>query len=194
MGDIPWRMERDGQMTMRAFRTRMQPQAQRPAQRPAQEEIYRHEHNPSLSLQENREDAAAARMSENRRIKTLTPEQHDTLEELASLRHEIHTSAKDMYNPENINGEKGWKRLYEINSELNRLKLGELELLNPEDYPTSEDRSLGLLDDDSEESEEENRTKFFDMMEDLNNQMERILRNIDERHNTHYAPGGFTRE
>jgi hypothetical protein len=65
-------------------------------------------------------------------------------------------------------------------------------ILSIEEYPCSDDRYCGIIDD-TDEAEEENKIKFIEMMEELNNNIEQFLHNIDAQHKTKYAPTGKQR-
>lgn len=146
---------------------------------------------------ECRRESAARRMAENAEVTTLTSEQHELLAEIASARHAMHTKAKEMYNCESAGYSSLWSVWFDgsrsINERLEKESMPTISYSMSEcDFPTSDDRQLGLIND-TDEAEEENIEKFYELHGKLNNDIERYLRQIDERYGTKYAPSGKLR-
>jgi len=141
---------------------------------------------------QKRKENAIQRQEENKKIETLTEEQHDALAELCSIRHEVHSATKSMYYTESSTYSELWSRLEEIYDHIKELKIGDLKLRPFEQFPCDNDRTYGIIDD-TDEAEEKNIVEFFDMMNDLNNEIEEFLRKIDKQHGTNYAPSGALR-
>jgi hypothetical protein len=157
---------------------------------------------------------AARRMAENAKVKSLTPEQHEALAYLCSIRHEIHSAGvADMWNDQCV--------LFDlIHAEM---RLNDLDLNCPYFYDedgTTEDGYLVTSDDysdhDSDEWQEAHddciddvdgeddpdldyyildymQNKLGDQLEAMNRRIERYLRRIDEKYGTDYEPSGASR-
>lgn len=159
--------------------------------------------------------------SENEKIKTLTPEQHDVIQELCAKRHEFHCSFEEMWNGNNAeilyaftdcNG-------YNMSHMLKEAGLPELELVISCEIPCIEDYYTLLSNEEKEEwekkadkfNEENPKTffphdgytlwkeesgeydTFFKICEKQNDIIEKYLREIDEKHGTDYCPTGIAR-
>lgn len=143
-------------------------------------------------------------MHENAEVKTLTEKQHEALQELARIRHKIHTSWEVMWNYEASEYKKLWDYIeYDIDEMLTEAELPAIELnYDPCDVPTSADFEIFLTeeeqakyDNDSWKWREESGAfnEFADFLNGVNNKIEDYLTDIDKKHGTHYAPTGFAR-
>jgi hypothetical protein len=147
---------------------------------------------------EYRRESAARRAAENKKIETLTEEQHDLIAEVARMRHEIHCNADSMYNCESADYDK-WQWIDNgsegINDRLSAAGLPKIQFTNNDisQFPTSEDRYTDIIDN-TDEAEEENMNKYYKMMLHLNSDMEVYLTMIDREYGTHYAPTGELRK
>jgi hypothetical protein len=145
-----------------------------------------------------RRETAARRAADNKQITTLTDEQHDLIAEVARMRHEIHCSVDSMYNCESVDYNK-WQWIDNgsegINDRLSDAGLPKIQFTYNDisQFPTSEDRYTGVIDN-TDEAEEENRNEYYKMMLHLNSNMEVYLTMIDREYGTHYAPTGELRK
>lgn len=138
-----------------------------------------------------RNENAAERMFENSKIQTLSEEQHEALSELCRMRHEIHSNQESLYISE-ASEQSLFSELYQILNEINKLFKNKLILPNPEDFPSDDDKYNDIIEN-TEEAEEENLAEFYKMMNKLNSDIEKYLKNIDKEHKTNYCPTGATR-
>ncbi len=158
---------------------------------------------------------------ENEEIKTLTPEQHDVIQELCAKRHEFHCSFESMWNCNAVDllNEFSDCNEYNLSYKLKEVGLPELKLLISCDMPSSDDYFELLSDEEREEWEqkadrfnEENpkaifrhegyslwleesweyRT-FYDICEKQNSIVEKYLGEIDAKYGTEYCPTGIAR-
>lgn len=148
---------------------------------------------------ERKREWAARRMKENKKIETLTETQHEALEELASIRHEIHSNKKSVI----ISDDQGLKKkLIKVNEWLLNSGLTPMEFVptSNEDYIDIDtiDELYEIEDvpeDDDERADwyDENYMRISGELEDLNTQIEDYMRKIDARYGTNYAPSGMSR-
>lgn len=148
---------------------------------------------------ERKREWAARRMKENKKIKTLTETQHEALEELASIRHEIHSNKKSVI----ISDEQGLKKkLIKVNESLLNSGLTPMEFVptSNEDYididTIDELYEIEDVPEDDEEREDwydENYMRISGELEDLNTKIEDYMRKIDAIYGTNYAPSGMSR-
>ncbi len=141
---------------------------------------------------ERKREWAANRMEKNKEITTLTEEQHDILSDLASFRHELHINQFALYNSEHSQNPKFNKYIDTINDKLKEAKLPSISLIKIEDIPSTEDRYNGIIDN-TDEAENKNRNEALRIAEEINSNIEKYLRAIDEKHGTDYAPSGASR-
>lgn len=134
--------------------------------------------------------SAERRHDQNARVDSLSEEEHSTLRELCRIRHNVHSSKREMYNGEYTSPL--FRELYEISRKIKALNLGQIDIPLLDEFPTSLDRDNGIIDD-TDEAEEENVELFNNMMEQINDDIERILRQIDKDYGTKYAPTGKQR-
>ena len=143
-------------------------------------------------------------MRENAEVETLTEDQHWALQELARIRHEIHTSWEEMWNCESSEYKKLWDYIeYDIDEMLTEAELPTIEFnYDPSDVPTSADFEIFLTEEEQEEYDNDSWKwreesgafdEFADFLSEVNNKIEDYLRNIDKEYGTHYAPTGFAR-
>lgn len=143
---------------------------------------------------ERKAEYAARRMEENKKIKSLTEEEHDMLAELCSLRHKIHTSIERLWVEDT---EHLLEQLFEFNpGTLPPLKLS----MDIADIP-SENDYYGNVYGDKDDYEDyidwfehsEHYEEYCDVMNTINNEIESYLHEIDMKHGTNYCPTGMTR-
>ena len=131
-------------------------------------------------------------MAKNAEIKTLTPEQHEALANLANLRHTLHSNQETLFNDEADNTAT-WQAYDNINETLNACGLDSIDL------PASEDRTTNIkydIDNEGlnlEEWTEKYYPVFVEEMDTINKSIESYLEAIDKEHGTKYAPTGKTR-
>ena len=146
---------------------------------------------------ERKREWAAKRMAENSQIDTLTEEQHEALEWLCSVRHDVHCNQDDFFCDESANSSEYWNYIDDGNGGTIREKLMEAGLpemkwsFNPDMY-TSESVCYEL--DYTEEEREEERERCLEMAEKFNLDIEKYLKTIDEQHGTNYCPSGASRK
>ena len=143
-------------------------------------------------------------MRENSEVETLTEEQHEALQELARIRHEIHSSWETMWNDEASDNPRLWNYIESgIDEMLTEAELPTIEFnYEPGDIPTAEDYYIFLTEEEQEEYDNDSWKwreesgafdEFADFLSEVNNKIEDYLRNIDKEYGTHYAPTGFAR-
>lgn len=142
-------------------------------------------------------------MRENAEIETLTEEQHNALQKLASIRHKIHTSWESLWNYESGDYDTLWGYIdYGINEMLVEANLPTIDFnYESGDIPTEADY-LDLTEEEREEYGNDSWTwreesgafdEFTDFLNEVNNKIEDYLMKVDKEHGTHYAPTGFER-
>lgn len=147
----------------------------------------------SFDKYEAKENYANKIMAENAKVETLTEEQHDALESLCKIRHNMHSNKAIMFNSEAANSEL-WGDYDRISELLEEAKLPKLTLPDSsEDFTVSYDYDIDDRGLSFSEWCEEAEQEFFEQMEDVNNKIERYLKDIDEVHGTHYCPTGLSR-
>lgn len=118
-----------------------------------------------------------------------TEEQLETIEKIARIRHDIHISDA-LFNSESSSNQEQSDFLMNINDELEELELPTIDL------PISWDLSDLTTDVDVYElgvDYDEAYSEFQSQKEQINNAIEKYLREFDKSHNTNYAPTGMTR-
>lgn len=110
-------------------------------------------------INERREGYIQKRNAENMRVETLTESQHEVLQWLCAMRHEIHTNSEDMFYCERCNYSMLWALLDDDNNESLNARLAE-ESLPPIDFslvetnlPNDSDYIYALSEEDREEWE-----------------------------------------
>ncbi len=158
---------------------------------------------------EAKERYVQRRNAQNAQITTLTEEQHDLLAEVASIRHNIHSSIDNTFSVEAMDNS-DISKLDDINERLEAVGLPPINLPDTSFFVTSDDYDYVLTADDRAEYEElaaengfesgfhywmENSAynEYYDQMSDLNSVMEQYLKDIDAEHGTQYAPTGWAR-
>ena len=150
---------------------------------------------------------AAKRMSGNRKVDTLTEEQHDLLEELCRFRHELHTSWEDAFNTnspsfgyfaDNIS-------IYSVGNSGEELPcrieaaFGKKPYYARDYYDLNEAidilREEGIDSDHPDYNSELNELKeqAFEVFATINDEIEAFLCEIDKEYGTNYCPSGATR-
>ena len=171
---------------------------------------------------EGKREWAARRAAGNREnCSTLTEEQHDVLEWICTIRHDMHTSKESIWdgNLEALRPFDNSCGIPEIESRIKEAGLPEfcmgfdyVELVTADDYHNV--ISDSERDKWEEKAEEYNSShpdgmwhcgasmwkeesgeyeKFLNDLEFLNESIEKYLKTIDEKHGTNYAPTGYTR-
>lgn len=159
-------------------------------------------------INEARAGYITKRNRENEQITTLTEEQHDVIQWLCEVRHDIHTSWGGMFNAESADFDK-WELLSgdnSINNRLTEVDLPEIEFgINFDLITSTADWDYILNTDDYEaRAEEQNMTGFqlwyeeayADFCKDMNKvneAIEKYLADIDKQHGTRYCPSGRQR-
>lgn len=140
---------------------------------------------------ERRTENAVKRHEDNKKITTLTEEQHELIAEVCNMRHKIHSSGDELYNMQSLFSQEATTWLEDINSRLIAINLPMIKNIpRAEDFPSAEDKYCGVIEEDEEE---ENVEKFYSIMNDLNNSIEQWLTRIDAEHGTNYCPTGTHR-
>lgn len=169
------------------------------------------------AMYEGKARYAKRKMQENAQIETLTKEQHETLENLCSFRHEFHANKSSLFNTESVEfGNFSFDMQDEENAKLAEVDLPKIqwsfrdnchipndsfrEWFDFADYPALtkiiEEQGLELdLDDDDTYNlvYEELFVEAMGEYEKLNQDIEKYLRQIDEQFGTQYTPTGFAR-
>lgn len=162
-------------------------------------------------------------MKQNAEVESLTEEQHEVLEWLARIRHEVHVSSDDVWTMNESNDVRDALYSDEIEDRLDEVGLPSISLPEMSSAPSIEDY-YEILDDDergyweerAEKINNENRksgvrsyftsdgvslwkeesgayVELCDKLEQWNEAVEKYLRDIDKRHHTRYAPSGMSR-
>ena len=146
---------------------------------------------------EGKREWAAKRMAENAKIETLTEKQHDVLQWLCTVRHDVHCNQEDFFNDEASNNSVYLDYIDDGNGlGIIQERLIEVNLPNLrwsfsiDDYMT--DGMCYELEYTEDETEHE-RENCLDMAKKFNNDIEEYLANIDKEHGTNYCPSGATR-
>ncbi len=171
----------------------------------------------SKEAYEGKAEFAARRMMENAENKSLTLEQHEALAELCKIRHEIHSAGVDhIWADQNELTD-----LMRVQDRLNELDLpcptfydeGEINgsyIVCYDDYcdhtisdewQEAHDACIDDVDNDEDYPGSEldwcivdyMKSKLADQLEDLNRQIEKYLKSIDEKYGTDYEPSGASR-
>nr|6NMD_B Chain B, AcrVA1 [Moraxella bovoculi] len=171
----------------------------------------------SKAMYEAKERYAKKKMQENTKIDTLTDEQHDALAQLCAFRHKFHSNKDSLFLSESaFSGEFSFEMQSDENSKLREVGLPTIEWsfydnshipddsfrewFNFANYSelseTIQEQGLELDLDDDETYElvyDELYTEAMGEYEELNQDIEKYLRRIDEEHGTQYCPTGFAR-
>ena len=116
---------------------------------------------------EGKREYAARRMAENAEIETLTKEQHEAIERLCTIRHEIHsTDARDMFNSESCEHRDLYTYLEELtgftSSGINLMESVGLPKLDFGDWTTwPDDRDYYEFLSDDERQEYEDKAESY---------------------------------
>lgn len=171
----------------------------------------------SKAMYEAKERYAKKKMQENAKIDTLTDEQHDALAQLCAFRHKFHSNKASLFLSESsFAAEFSFEMQSDENSKLREVGLPTIEWsfydnshipddsfrewFNFANYSelseTIQEQGLELDLDDDETYElvyDELYTEAMGEYEELNQDIEKYLRRIDEEHGTQYCPTGFAR-
>ena len=148
---------------------------------------------------ERKREWAARRMVDNKKIETLTEDQHDALSNLCSVRHNFHVNLdrlvisdsenikKDLINANIELVESGLIPMNFIpNSEDDFIDIDDFQLLNEiEQIPENEDEKQNWYDD--------NYSRIYGELSNLNTNIENYLSEIDLKYGTNYKPSGASR-
>ena len=134
----------------------------------------------------------------NKENESLTEEQHDTLAWLCEIRHEMHCNQDSFYYSEYPKHNQFWNYINdeaseegEIQHALSEVSLPELNWsFDPDDCDTD---SICCELDFTDEEKEEARKHCLEVASQVNDDIERYLRQIDKQYGTDYAPSGATR-
>jgi len=150
------------------------------------------------TIYERRAENAAIRMAKNAEVSSLTEEQHQALNELCSRRHAMHSNMDScVTSRENgimANLEKTGVILAQAGIPCHVLPSDESDYIDIDDID-----SLYEYDDVPEDDEErqewytDNYSRIMSELSELNEQIEKYLRSIDEQHGTSYCPTGEQR-
>lgn len=139
-------------------------------------------------------------MRENQRKRTLTPEQHRLLYELCFFRHKMHKNVKDLWsgNAEEMLDELDTDALEgglreEIEEAFGVAPFERRNLMNADIWWELSGKEIAD-DDEREENRVDWYDEFYGAVGDINREIERFLRRIDEKHGTRYCPTGYARE
>ena len=131
----------------------------------------------------------------------LANEISDVLDEITKMRHEIHTSDA-LFNTESGDHEEQREFLDNINDKIKTLNLNPINLITSEDIVDDtciigEDESIddyvglnGKLLMPVFGTYEEAYEAFINQKEEINNQIEKWLKDFDEKYGTNYTPSG----
>lgn len=179
------------------------------------------DYNERKRIFDGKREWAVKRMLKNAEIKTLTEEQHDVLSWLCTIRHEFHMKKEEIWldNSNIINMfDDGCSEECEINRKLKEVGLTtidfEFSICNfptVSDFECLSDKEKSMWEDKAEQYNKENPDGWYhsaltvwkeesweyedciDILENLNNKIEKYLKEIDEKHGTDYCPSGYTR-
>lgn len=162
-----------------------------------------------------RQGYIAKKNAQNEQITTLTEEQHEVIQWLCSVRHEIHSSWRGMFNVESADRDllKHLDSIYDeysINLRLASVGLSSINFgINPEwiagsdDYDYTEDEDKEEYENKAEKDPrgmtayelwyEDAYEIFCSDMSKVNDAIENYLVEIDKKHGTNYCPSGWQR-
>lgn len=151
-----------------------------------------------------RRESAAKKMEENKTIAVsngLSEEQAETITELCSLRHELHTNMDRVATCDEMRIK---ARLVKLATKMNELGLspidgipyGEGEYIDIDDIDLLYDMMVFEDIEDPEERDlkiDEEKTRIIGELEELNTKIEKWLAEIDKQYGTKYCPTGALR-
>lgn len=151
-------------------------------------------------IRQHREERVKERMAENRRVTSLSEAQHDALEYLCSVRHEMHSGQKAFFLSDDPRHERfelliGQGGKGAINTVLLNAGLPTVSL-DTEIFKAETDKCFKREDYGSDSDYEMAKARAFDrsveLADKLNDAIEEYLGEIDRRHGTNYKPyGGY---
>lgn len=176
-----------------------------------------------VKINECRAGYIAKHNRNNELITTLTEEQHEVIQHICAVRHEIHCSIDEMFNTSSSEYSL-WQHLdncneHSLNGKLQKVGMPTIEYgVDTDDVPSDMDYFEFMSEDEKEEWENkaqqcnnnsnssfkhtgfslwreksEEYEEFTEIMEKINNQIEKYLAKIDEEHGTNYCPSGCQR-
>jgi|GEM_PF-1989084 len=167
----------------------------------------------SKEAYEGKERWARNRMRENSEVPTLSPEQHETLAWLCTIRHEMHCSPDSFWVGESGEYSEYWDYIgnsYEdskINEQLNEVGLKSIPLITDTehimaDYEVFEEWGVENLqayyglpedytDEDIDEAAEKAKEVLYELLEQTDEIIRKYLAEIDLEFGTNYCPGGM---
>lgn len=155
-------------------------------------------YNDKKDIYSGKREWAARRMAENSKIKTLTEKQHEVLDWLCNIRHEVHTNQDDFFAATSHNYRLFWDYIEnasgesEINRELSNVNLPQISFcIDIMDYRNDMDYDDEVWDE--EMSYNDAYEEVIKMAEKFNNKIESYLLEIDKKHGTNYCPSGIQR-
>ena len=139
---------------------------------------------------------AAKRMAANKEIETLTEEQHDALSWLCSVRHELHSNKDSFFISESSDSGKLYDYIdFEINQKLSECELPKINWSVPA-FQITTDTDFYYNIPESEQNDDkyfELKSECYEQLEEINKDIEKYLRKVDEEHKTNYCPTGASR-
>jgi hypothetical protein len=142
-----------------------------------------------------REHAARVMADETRKVEgVLTDEQVDLIDDVRTMRHEIHSAGRSMYLSESSDYNRNWEWLRGLTDRIASANEGAATLLPPWSLPRREDDYVSdadvyYCDADADEAE----ALCAEQMSEINKSLESWLGEIDDAHGTHFAPTGWAR-
>lgn len=138
-------------------------------------------------------------MEDQKKVTTLNDQQHEALAALCTFRHKLHCNQTALFNAESSDYDFFIKKLSSeynecIGNELNSVGIANRLSYNLESLPTSHDYDADYNEDEPWYNDHEAAEAFvITFAEQINNDIEALLRRIDKEHGTNYCPTGITR-
>ncbi|MFA5068076.1 MAG: hypothetical protein WC466_08610 [Candidatus Izemoplasmatales bacterium] len=153
----------------------------------------------SKDVYDKKREYAARKMAKNKDIDTMTDEQHDAVANLCSIRHELHTNMHNVAisDDQNIKKKIVLANIQLRESDLPHMSFVPLDEIDYIDIDSIED--LKLMGENPENDEEknewytENYYRISNELSELNSNIEKYLKQIDEKYGTSYCPTGLSR-
>jgi hypothetical protein len=130
----------------------------------------------------------------NQQNSNLTQEQHEAIQLVCSMRHELHSNLEDLIISESSNFSRfsDWliSETESFKAILDRAGIQNDLQWNPEDLPDDDSiyAELGIYED-----YEDFYYQAYEVASDIHNHIENTIRNIDSKYATSYAPTGLAR-
>lgn len=132
------------------------------------------------------------RMKENSEIDTLTEEEHDLLAELCTMRHEMHSCGESMYIEINDLNKYFTDLEIKIKDEILNVDCTDMEFYDGFLFDMEEE-SVEIDSDEYEERYKDSIELYYEQKGNLNDEIERFLKKIDEKYQTNYCPTRIAR-